>query len=104
MVERQHISPEVVGSNPALVNFSLSIQTLSIKKMYSVSFPCGLLQESYICFGSIQIKCVQLIEVFLVPILPNQCSMFVYILVKFIWWTIFPGYIYIDTFYSWKGK
>ena len=28
LVERRHVSPEVAGSNPALVNFSLFIQNL----------------------------------------------------------------------------
>ena len=37
------INPEVAGSNPTLVNFSLFIQNLS--KLYPVSFPCGSLHD-----------------------------------------------------------
>ena len=46
LVEPRHINPEVSGSSPALVNFSLFIQIYL--KMYPVSFPCGLLHDIYI--------------------------------------------------------
>ena len=45
LVEHLHINPDVAGSNPALVNFSLFIQNLS--KMYPLSFHCGLLHDIY---------------------------------------------------------
>ena len=43
--EPRHVNPEVAGSSPALVNLSLFNQIYL--KMYPVSFPCGLLHETY---------------------------------------------------------
>ena len=41
VVEHRHVNPEVAGSSPALVNFSLFIQKLS--KMHPVTFPRGFI-------------------------------------------------------------
>ena len=43
LVAHRHVNPEIAGSSPAGVNFSLFIQNLS--KMYPVSFPCCLLHD-----------------------------------------------------------
>ena len=43
LVEPRRVNPEVAGSNPVLVNFSLFIQIYL--KMYPASFPCGLLHN-----------------------------------------------------------
>ena len=45
LVECRHVIPEVAGSSPALVYFSLFIQNLS--KKYPVSFHCSLLHDIY---------------------------------------------------------
>ena len=40
LVERRHVNPEVIGSNPTLVNSLFNPKTHF--KIYPVSFPCGL--------------------------------------------------------------
>ena len=50
------LNPEVAGSSPALVNFSLFIQIYL--KMYPVSFPCGLLHDIYRNKSHIPLWCI----------------------------------------------